>query len=143
VTGTPLYLSPELIQTPETVGVRSDLYQLGAVGYYLLTGSHVFTGANLFELGAQHLYKRPDPPAARLGRPVPEDLAALLLACLAKRPDERPASAEALRDALLGCAAAGRWSEAAARAWWEEWRARLARGPLERARIASAARTLV
>lgn len=126
ITGTPLYLSPELIQTPERVDVRSDLYQLGAVGYYLLTGSHVFDGANLYEVGAHHLYKAPDAPAERLGRPVAEDLAAVLLACLAKRAEDRPQSAEELRSALLACADAGRWTEDDARAWWAEWRERLA-----------------
>jgi serine/threonine-protein kinase len=126
VTGTPLYLSPELIQTPDQVDVRSDLYQLGAVGYYLLTGSHVFDGANLYEVGAHHLYKRPDSPSERLGRPVAGDLAAVLLSCLAKRPEDRPPSAEALRRALLACADAHRWGEDDARAWWAEWGDRLA-----------------
>jgi hypothetical protein len=126
VTGTPLYLSPELIQAPETVDVRSDLYQLGAVGYYLLTGTHVFNGANLYEVGAHHLYKNPDPPAERIGRTVAEDLSALLLSCLAKQREDRPANAEDLRDALLACADANRWSQDDAHAWWTEWRARLA-----------------
>jgi hypothetical protein len=125
ITGTPLYLSPELIHTPETVDVRSDLYQLGAVGYYLLTGSHVFDGGNLYEVGAHHLYKSPEAPSARLGRPVPDDLAAVLLACLAKRPEDRPQTADALRRALLACADAGRWTEEDARGWWAEWRERL------------------
>jgi eukaryotic-like serine/threonine-protein kinase len=126
VTGTPLYLSPELIQAPDAVDVRSDLYQLGAVGYYLLTGSHVFAGANLYEVGAHHLYKKPDPPAERLGRPVAEDLSAVLLACLSKERDERPASAEELCSALLACADAHLWSQDDAQAWWSEWRSRLA-----------------
>lgn len=126
VTGTPLYLSPELIQAPDTVDVRSDLYQLGAVGYYLLTGTHVFSGANLYEVGAHHLYKNPDPPADRLGRAVPEDLAAVLLSCLAKQREDRPVSADVLRDALLACADARLWSQDDARAWWTDWGARLA-----------------
>src|SRR5262249_26059644 len=125
VTGTPLYLTPELIERPETIDARSDLYQLGAVGYYLLTGSHVFNGASLYEGGAHPLYKTPERPAERLGRPVAADLAALLLACLAKRREDRPATAAELRRRLLACADARTWGQDDARAWWAAWRDRL------------------
>jgi serine/threonine-protein kinase len=122
VQGTPLYLSPEAIRAPETVDARSDLYALGAVAYFLLTGTHVFGGATAVEVCSHHLHSLPEPPSDRLGRPLPPGLERLVLACLAKDPGRRPPSAAALQDALAGLCDVGRWSEAEARAWWERWR---------------------
>ena len=120
VTGTPLYMSPETLTTPESVDARTDIYALGAVGYWLLTGTHVFNGRSLVEVAAHHLHSAPDPPSARLGAPVSIDLETLLLECLAKRPVDRPTTAHVLRDRLRACAAAGRWTNASARQWWRE-----------------------
>jgi len=132
LTGTPLYLSPDLIQAPDSVDARSDVYQLGAVAYYLLTGTHVFRGVNIYEVCAQHLHTEPEPPAARLARPVPSDLSGVILRCLAKDRARRPASAETLLAAFAACADAGTWTQAHARAWWLEWGERLG-GPVVRA----------
>jgi hypothetical protein len=118
ITGTPMYLAPEAIATPDAVDARSDLYALGAVGYFLLTGRHVFEAASVVEMCSKHLLETPIAPSLRLGRPVPADLEALLLACLAKSPDARPDSADALRHALLACADAERFDAVTARAWW-------------------------
>jgi eukaryotic-like serine/threonine-protein kinase len=128
VQGTPLYLSPEAITAPDRVGPAGDLYALGAVGYYLLTGRHVFGGATLVEVCSHHLHSRPARPSERLGREVPRALEDLLLSCLEKDPARRPASALALREALRA-AGAGEWTEADARAWWDDWRARPAARP--------------
>ena len=125
ITGTPLYLAPETVSAPGTVDARTDLYALGAVGYWLLTGSHVFAGKSVLEVCAHHLHSVPDPPSLRLGEPVSEDLEALLLACLAKRPDDRPASAHVLRQRLRACAAAGTWTNELAAQWWTRNRPRL------------------
>jgi serine/threonine-protein kinase len=133
VQGTPLYLSPEAITAPDRVDARGDLYALGAVGYYVLTGRHVFSGATLVEVCSHHLHTRPEPPSARLGRPVPPALEAILLACLEKDPGRRPASALALRDALRQVPGVAEWSEDDARVWWQRWRARHA-GPPEASR---------
>ncbi len=122
VQGTPLYLSPEAIRAPDAVDARSDLYGLGAVGYYLLTGTHVFGGATTVEVCSHHLHTRPVPPSERLGHPVPAGLERLVLACLEKEPAQRPGSAAELRDALGDLDDVGRWSESEARAWWERWR---------------------
>ena len=137
IQGTPLYLSPEAIRAPDTVDARSDLYGLGAVGYYLLTGTHVFGGATMVEVCSHHLHTRPQPPSERLGKPVPTDLERLILACLEKEPTLRPVSAAALRDALRVLDAdVGQWSESAAREWWERWRRR--RGDADERRQPSA-----
>ena len=122
IQGTPLYLSPEAIRAPDAVDARSDLYGLGAVGYYLLTGTHVFGGATTVEVCSHHLHSLPVPPSERLGRPLPTDLERLILACLEKDPARRPVSAAALRDALGALGGVGRWGESEARQWWERWR---------------------
>ncbi|MEQ8459554.1 MAG: serine/threonine-protein kinase [Sandaracinaceae bacterium] len=120
VMGTPLYLAPEAITDPKDVDARVDIYALGGVGYYLLTGEHVFEGRTVVEICGHHLHSAPVPPSERLGQALPEMLEEILMRCLAKAPDERPASAEELRDLLLGCEGVGAWRSADARAWWAE-----------------------
>jgi hypothetical protein len=128
ITGTPLYLAPETVTAPETVDARADLYALGAVGYWLVTGTHVFGGKSILEVCGHHLHSLPDRPSTRLGAPVASDFEAVLLACLAKRPEDRPASAHVLRDRLRTCAAAGRWTNARAAQWWVAHRHQLRSG---------------
>ncbi len=118
ITGTPLYLSPEQIVSPDKLDERSDIYALGAVGYYLLTGEPVFTGYTPLEVCSQHISTPPERPSSRIGRQVTPDLEALILQCLAKDRDDRPAGAEALMQALEACADAPKWKAADARAWW-------------------------
>jgi len=118
--GTPLYLSPEAIASPESVDARTDLYSLGCVGYYLLTGLRVFEGETLAEVCGHHLHSPAIPPGQRLGRPVPESLSAVLMACLEKDPARRPASAHALLGALGSCADVPPWTDDEARVWWAE-----------------------
>jgi serine/threonine-protein kinase len=105
VVGTPLYLAPESITKPESIDPRADIYAVGGVAYFLVTGSHVFEAATVVELCSKHLSEQPQPPSERLGRAVPADLEAVIVSCLAKNRDDRPASAAALRSALLACAA--------------------------------------
>ena len=120
ITGTPLYMSPESIRQPEHMDSRSDLYALGAVGYYLLTGDHVFEGRTLVEVCGHHLHTTPEPPSRRLDAPVPGDLEALLLDCLEKEPSKRPESAAVLRQRLRSCRAFGEWDGERARRWWSD-----------------------
>jgi serine/threonine protein kinase len=112
------------VTAPDQVDARTDLYALGAVGYWLLTGTHVFGGTSVVEVCAHHLHSVPDPPSARLAAPVAADLEAILLACLAKRPEDRPASAQALRERLRACAAWGLWTDERAAQWWAMHRQR-------------------
>ena len=120
ITGTPLYLSPEAITAPDAVDGRADLYALGAVGYFLLTGKHAFDAATVVEVCSKHLLEAPVAPSKRLGKPIAEDLEALLLECLAKAPSDRPASASALRERLLACVDAAHYDLIRARSWWQE-----------------------
>lgn len=131
ITGTPLYMAPETVITPESVDARADLYALGAVGYWLLTGTHVFNGTSVVEVCAHHLHSAPEPPSMRLRASVPADLEAVILACLAKLPEERPASAHALRERLAACATAGAWTNKHAAAWWADHRHQLRSGGAE------------
>ncbi len=120
IAGTPLYLSPEAITAAGAMDGRSDLYSLGAVGYFALTGTHVFDGGTAVEVCAKHLHETPEPPSRRVGRPLPEDLESLLLDCLAKQPSLRPATAAELCRRLETCASFGRWTSGQASAWWRE-----------------------
>jgi eukaryotic-like serine/threonine-protein kinase len=101
--GTPAYLSPEAITAPESVDAQSDLYALGALAYFLLTGREVFQASSVIALCLAHLHQTPERPSLRVATGVPADLEALVLQCLEKSPPARPASASALRRALLAC----------------------------------------
>jgi hypothetical protein len=120
IAGTPLYLSPEAITAPDTMDARSDLYSLGAVGYFALTGTHVFEGKTTVEVCAQHLHETPELPSRRIGSRLPEDLESLLLDCLAKPPTKRPMSAGDLCRRLEACLSFGQWTPEKASAWWQE-----------------------
>lgn len=118
LTGTPLYMSPEAFSAPDDVDGRTDLYSLGAVGFYLLTGEHVFAGSNAVTVAGHHMHSEPDRPSARLGKEVPADLEDVILEALAKKPGERFDDALAMRRALLGCHAATTWGLNDAATWW-------------------------
>ena len=118
ITGTPMYLAPEAITDPERVDGRTDLYALGAVGYYLLAGTHVFEGGTLVEVCSHHLRTLPVAPSVRLGRPLPPDLESVLLSCLEKDPARRPQTADAVSTHLAMCVGVEEWGEGRAREWW-------------------------
>jgi serine/threonine-protein kinase len=118
--GTPQYLAPEAIRNVDSIDARSDLYALGAVAYFLLTGTQVFSGRGALEIIHHHLQTEPESPSRRLGRPLSPKLEALVLACLSKDPDGRPESARALADALHACDDVTPWDELDARRYWRE-----------------------
>ena len=118
VVGTPRYLAPEALTDPERVDARADLYAVGGVGYELLTGSAVFDGVTVLEVCAKILHERPASPSQRRGEPIPSSLEALLLSCLAKTPDQRPASAAEIANALEAEDGVHPWSAEDAKRWW-------------------------
>jgi serine/threonine-protein kinase len=101
VSGSPSYMAPELIVGGELDG-RLDIYALGCVGYYLLTGEQVFAGGSSLEIITQHVAAEPEPPSARIGHRIDPAFEALVLSCLAKDPADRPRDGEDLLERLRG-----------------------------------------
>jgi serine/threonine-protein kinase len=114
--GTPAYMAPEIASGAEVDG-RADLYSLGCVAYYLLTGTLVFEGETAIQTILQHLQQPPVPPSVRTAGGIPPGLEAVVLACLAKRPGDRPATAADVRRAL-DAAGVEPWTEEHAARWW-------------------------
>jgi len=124
IMGTPLYLSPEAIVNPEQVDARSDLYALGAVAYFMLTGRPVFEASAIVEVCAHHLHTPPRPPSELAPAAIPPALDALVLKLLQKAPADRYASARELRKELMLLLEKQPWSDADAAAYWADVRAR-------------------
>jgi len=117
VLGTPLYMSPEQAKGHK-LDARSDIYSLGAVAYYLLTGRPPFQANGRTAVLIAHARDPVEPPS-RVRPRIPEDLERVVLRCLAKRPDQRFPDAEALEQALGACACAGDWDQGRAAQWWQ------------------------
>lgn len=118
--GTPYYLSPEAVSDPESLDARADVYAVGAVGYFMLTGTTVFSGATIMEICMKHVKEPPEPPSARTRQPISKDLEALLMKCLAKAPADRPRDAGELLRALEACVLAAQWTAQEAAQWWRD-----------------------
>jgi serine/threonine-protein kinase len=114
--GTPAYMAPELA-LGEPIDGRADIYALGCVAYYLLTGQLVFEAEKAFQLIAKHLQSAPVPPSERTDRPIAPELERLVLKCLAKNSKDRPKSAAQLAQ-MLDWIPADAWGEEQAREWW-------------------------
>ena len=130
VSGTPSYMAPEQATASDALDARADLYSLGAVAYYALTGRPPFGGTNAFAVMMAHARDPVTPPSA-LRPDTPADLEAVVLTCLAKAPAGRFPDARALARALAACASAGSWGPDQADRWWDE--ASRAAGPPARA----------
>jgi len=119
IIGSPLYMAPEQGEAKTRPDPRTDIYSLGAVAYYLVTGRPPFQGDTPIKVIIAHMNQEPEPPSTF--RPeVPKDLEAIILKCLRKNREERFQSASELREALLACQDAGRWGREDAARWWKE-----------------------
>jgi serine/threonine-protein kinase len=118
ITGSPLFMSPEQALGDTEPDARSDVYSLGAVAYYLLTGSPPFDGDKPIRVIMAHAHE-PVVPPSHLRPEIPADVEAVVLRCLAKNPADRYPSAAALREALQECVAAGGWTSVDAAQWWQ------------------------
>lgn len=117
--GTPAFMAPEVAQGQEIDG-RSDLYGLGCVAYWLLTGRQVFEGSGYLEVISKHLREEPDPPSRHSREDLPEALDALILGCLEKSPERRPPNAREVARFLRAIPLDGEWGAEQAEAWWGE-----------------------
>lgn len=121
ILGTPMYMAPEALMESHRVDARTDLYALGAVAYYMLTGQDVFNDPrDLDTLIGMQLRDEPIAPSVRVRRKLPRDLERLVMQCLAKSPQDRPQSALSLREGLLDCLDARSWTMRDAETWWAE-----------------------
>ena len=128
VRGTPAYMAPEMA-LGDVVDRRADIYALGCVAYYLLTAHLVFEGGSSLQTIVKRLHEDPIPPSRRTDQPIPAALEVLVLDCLARRPDDRPATARVIRE-RLALVDVNAWTEEQAAAWWQNRssRAQTARG---------------
>jgi eukaryotic-like serine/threonine-protein kinase len=126
IVGTPNFMSSEALEDASRSDARSDLYSLGAVGYFLLTGQYISEGETAAELREKRLTEVPQPPSLRIGKPVCLELEVLILRCLDRDPAKRPQSAQELRDLLAACPCAADWTLEQRSAWWAARRESLA-----------------
>jgi len=118
IVGSPPFMSPEQAAGREDLDARSDLYSVGAVAYYLLTGQAPFVRGTAFQVMMAHAYEQVVPPSqVRIG--LAADLEQVVLRCLEKKPEQRFADAHDLEKALAACVDAGSWSEEEADEWWQ------------------------
>jgi serine/threonine-protein kinase len=119
VRGTPAFMSPEQALASRPLDGRSDIYAIGCLAYWMVTGELVFSGRTAMETLVQHSEMAPVPPSDRTELPIPEAFDRLILDCLQKNPDDRPASADVLATRLAAIATDAPWTPARAREWWD------------------------
>lgn len=119
--GTPEYMAPEVVYAPDRVGPPADIYAVGIVAYFLLTGSLPFEDRDLRALARAHRDMPPLWPSLRTRADIPTDLEDLILKCLAKDPSDRFADGRALLEAVDACRDVGTWSDRASELWWDNY----------------------
>jgi serine/threonine-protein kinase len=119
ITGSPQFMAPEQASGDREPDARSDIYSLGAVAYYLLTGRPPFDDKNTLKILMAHVHTAVVPPS-QLRPEIPRDLETVVLRCLAKDPEERFPDTASLANALADCDAADSWTREHARRWWAE-----------------------
>ena len=117
ISGTPAFMSPEQVRGEE-IDARTDIYGLGCLAYFLLTGSVVFDKPDALSMAVAHLNEQPDPPSMRSELPVPPSLERIVMACLEKRCEDRPQSVAELREMIERCTDVEPWTDADANRWW-------------------------
>ena len=141
--GTPGFMAPEMVTGDAPIDGRADLYALGCVGYWLLTGQLVFDGNTPVSILIQHVKETPPPLSSRTEIPVDPRLEEIILSCLAKNPDDRPGTAEELGAMLAEVAATlPAWTRDKAETWWRTNLPHLHAAPLEH-RLDTGASTVI
>ena len=116
--GTPGYIAPEVALGEPVVDHRADLYAVGCVAYFLLTGTLVFYDSNPVTMALKHVQAEPERPSTRTELPIPVALEEIVMRCLAKKPEDRPSSAREIVEAVTACGLTD-WTDAVAEGWWE------------------------
>jgi serine/threonine-protein kinase len=116
--GTPSVMAPEMVRFQAPVDARADLYALGCVAYWLLTGKRVFEAQTRHDMLIMHAHQKPALPSKRGGVPVHPELEALIMRCLEKNPNKRPQTALEIRETLQAIQFQTPWTQDRARAWW-------------------------
>jgi serine/threonine-protein kinase len=124
--GTPAFMAPEAALGDTTVDGRADLYALGAVGYWLLTGKLVFEAETAYATVLDHVRKMPVPPSRRTELEIPYELERVIMACLEKEPAKRPSSAKELARMLREIKLDEPWTQERAERWWQAHRPEVA-----------------
>ncbi len=119
ILGSPPYMSPEQAAGKSDLRPASDIYSLGGVAYFLLTGQAPFVRETVMQIFLAHAYE-PVVPPSKIRPDLPTDLEAIVLRCLSKKPEDRFADVASLEQALTRCRAADEWTEELAAAWWKE-----------------------
>jgi serine/threonine-protein kinase len=117
-TGTPAFMAPEIALGNGDLDGRTDLYALGCLGYWLVTGQFVFERGNAMQVMLAHAQQEPEPPSRRTEQPIPAAFEDLVMRCLEKDPGRRPAGADALRRGLEAVAFEPPWDRDTAERWW-------------------------
>ena len=118
--GTPAYMAPEIILGTGNVDRRADVYALGCVAYFLLTGKRVFEEGSQMQALIDHVHTAPTAPSRFALTAVPRAVDELVLACLQKDPDKRPQDANAILQEIKWGHLDRNWTSAKAQAWWQE-----------------------
>jgi serine/threonine protein kinase len=120
--GTPAIMAPEMVRFHAPVDRRADLYAVGCVAYWLLTGKRVFEAETRHDMLVMHAHQRPVMPSARVGTRLHPELESVIMRCLEKNPDRRPQTARELRDQLDTLRFEHAWTDERARLWWKRHR---------------------
>ena len=120
ILGTPAYMAPEQVLGERDLDGRADLYTLGLVAWWLITGRDAFQATAATQVMFAHVNVEPEPPSSYSRLPVPPELDAIVLRCLAKKKGDRFADAEALAQALAAVPLDREWTRERALEWWRD-----------------------
>jgi serine/threonine-protein kinase len=117
--GTPSVMAPEMLRFQAPVDARADIYAIGCVGYWLLTGHRVFEATTRADMLVMHAHQKPILPSKRVDLPVDPTLEKIIMSCLAKNPNKRPQSAGEVMELLRALSFPTPWSDERASLWWK------------------------
>ncbi len=117
--GTPAFMAPEQVLDGTKVDAKTDIYAVGCVAYWIVTGKLVFEGDTAMQVMTDHIHQLPKPPSQRTEQEIPQELETVIMSCLEKDQSHRPQSADALSKALAECETELRWTEERAEEWWD------------------------